>query len=73
MAAAAPTGIDPFQAIKDKGLNSMTPDSTNGNPVVDELKTHTNLLNTMVSLLGKTAPSPRGYQMNQQTGINVGS
>lgn len=46
-----------------------------GNPVVSELQKHTNLLNTMVSLLGKPAArsSLKGFQIDQQSAINAGS
>lgn len=50
---------------------SNAPQSSGSNTVVDELKQHTGLLATMVTLLGKTEASKRGYQMDQQTGMSV--
>lgn len=45
--------------------------SGSSSPVVDELQKHTGLLNVMVTLLGKTEASRRGYQMDAQTGMSV--
>lgn len=50
--------------------NTLVDKSSSGS-VVDELQKHTSLLNTMVTLLGRTEASKRPYQLDQQTALNV--
>lgn len=65
-AAAAPasTSAQPTSSMQASATNTA-------NPVINELQKHTSLLNVMVTLLGKTEASKRGYQMDQQTGLSV--